>query len=49
MKQFKVSYYFENDEDEIDFVTLDFDSEIEKWYEYESLDINEFIKHYYTA
>lgn len=27
MKQFNVSFYFENDEDEIDFVTLGFDSE----------------------
>jgi hypothetical protein len=27
MEHFKVSYYFENDEDEVDFVKLDFDAE----------------------
>ena len=26
MEHFKVSYYFENDEDEVDFVKLDFDN-----------------------
>ena len=27
MKNFKVSYYFTNDEDEVDFISLDFDAE----------------------